>query len=321
MLLAAAAINLVSESQDYVEISFELPEYEVETVMRDGKEWKRLSCDEAQKHSLEGYPELLVFSAAIGVPLDGDYSISITNSLNEIVSDIDIVPSATLILEGDEPNYSYTPNYKAYNNRELYPLGLAERGEPAFVGNRRFIPLMIYPFQYRAGSRELVVSKKFTITLTLGGSKASTKNWQLASNILDAAKPSFFLNDNSSKTWRLEKQRNADYQAPKNGLGSVNEIQIIVDKEGIYKVGYQYLMDYISVVVDSLQISMNWTPASVDPRYLELSDEYGQVPIHFVGESDGSFDTNDYFEFYGDAHKGDVSQWTILPLKTYIRLS
>ena len=307
MLLAAAAINLVSESQDYVEISFELPEYEVETVMRDGKEWKRLSCDEAQKHSLEGYPELLVFSAAIGVPLDGDYSISITNSLNEIVSDIDIVPSATLILEGDEPNYSYTPNYKAYNNRELYPLGLAERGEPAFVGNRRFIPLMIYPFQYRAGSRELVVSKKFTITLTLGGSKASTKNWQLASNILDAAKPSFFLNDNSSKTWRLEKQRNADYQAPKNGLGSVNEIQIIVDKEGIYKVGYQYLMDYISVVVDSLQISMNWTPASVDPRYLELSDEYGQVPIHFVGESDGSFDTNDYFEFYGDAHKGDVS--------------
>ena len=29
-------------------------------------------------------------------------------------------------------------------------------------------------------------------------------------------------------------------------------------------------------MVDSLQVNMNWTPANVDPRYLELSDEYGQ---------------------------------------------
>ncbi len=62
----------------------------------------------------------------------------------------------------------------------------------------------------------------------------------------------------------------------KNGSSAINEIQLIVDKEGIYKVNYSYLTDYINLMADSLQIIMNWTPANVDPRYLELRDEYGQ---------------------------------------------
>lgn len=308
VLAFGAPITLIDESPDYVRIQFTLPDYSFQDIQHNGQTWKQIVCDEASVHSQEGYPELKVFSAPIGIPVDGDYAISVSALKTETLRNVNITPSATLVLNGEEPNYNWNPDFKAYNSRELYPLQIVEKGSPAFVGNRRFLPLMIYPFQYNATTKELIVHKEFIITLSIQGTKAATKNWQLASNPLDAADPPFFLNESSSKAWRMEKNRDASYQAPKSSSGAVNEIQLIVDKEGIYKISYQYLMDFITVMADSLQIQMNWTPASVDPRFLELSDEYGQVPIHFVGENDGHFDVNDYFEFYGDKHRGDTTE-------------
>jgi len=303
----AAPISLVSESMDALSIKFVLPEYTIEKKTVNGQTWQKIVSDEGAVHSIEGLPELRVYSAAIAVPVDGNYSISISNTKTETIKNINIMPSASMTLDGDDPVYNWTPNYISYNSRELYPVAIVEKGEAAFVGNRRFIPLMIYPFQYRAQSKELIVYSEISITLTIQGTKTSTKNWQLQPNPLDSANPSLFLNESSSKAWRREKVRDNSYVSPKNGTTGVNEIQLIVDTEGIYKISYQYLMDYITLMADSLQIDMNWTPATVDPRYLELSDEFGQVPIHFVGENDGHFDVNDYFEFYGNAHRGDTT--------------
>lgn len=307
ILLSANAINLVSESQDALQIKFELPDYKIEEVNVNGTVWHKIVSDDGLVHSQEMYPELRVFSTAIAVPFNGDYSLSIESSESSTMQGIKIIPSSKLSLVGDEPMYSTQADFKAYGSRELYPLRIAEKGEEAFVGNRKFIPLMIYPFQYRAQSQELVIHKSITISVSISGNKATAKNWQLSPNPLDAGSAEFFLNDSSSKSWRKERSRDASYTAPKNGTNGVSEIQIIVDSEGIYKVSYQYLMDMITLMADSLQVDMDWTPASVDPRYLELSDEYGQVPINFVGENDGNFDENDYFEFFGDKHKGDTS--------------
>jgi len=307
IMIFGAPITLINESPDYLEIKFQLPEYSLRDIQRNGQTWKQIVCDEATIHSVEGFPELRLFSTAIGIPVDGDYSISVSKSQTEIIKNVILTPSATMVLNGDEPDYQYTQNFRAYHNKEIYPLQMAEKGEAAFVGNRRFMPLMIYPFQYNASTKELLVHKEMTITLGIQGTKAATKNWQLASNPLDNADPPFFLNESSSKTWRKEKTRDYSYSAPKSSSSAVNEIQLIVDKEAIYKISYQYLMDLITTMADSLQIEMNWTPASVDPRYLELSDEFGQVPIHFVGENDGRFDPGDYFEFYGDKHYGDTT--------------
>jgi len=306
LLLLAEPITLVSESPDQLVIKFVLPEYSFQDVQHNGRTWKQVVCDEGTVHSKEGYPQLVLFSAPLGIPVDGDISVRVVDSKTDLVKNIDIVPSATMTLDGDEQDWIFTANNKAYNSKDLYPVIKAEKGDAAFVGNRRFIPLMIYPFQYRAASRELVVNKELTLSISITGTKNSTKNWQLSPNPLDASDPPFFLNESSSKTWRKEKARDNRYVAPKSVNNAVNEIQFIVDKEGIYKVTYQYLMDFITQMADSLQVQMNWTPASVDPRYLEMYDEYGQVPINFVGENDGHWDSNDYFEFYGDRHYGDT---------------
>lgn len=58
---------------------------------------------------------------------------------------------------------------------------------------------------------------------------------------------------------------------------------------------------------DSLGITLAWNIDELNPRYLELSNHGSPVPIHFQGESDGRFNTNDYFEFYGDMNHGQTS--------------
>ncbi|MDY0151841.1 MAG: C25 family peptidase propeptide domain-containing protein, partial [Candidatus Cloacimonas sp.] len=306
ILLSAAPISLVQENQDALQVEFTLPDYTLDDVQINGITWKKIVSDDGLVHSQETYPELRVFSTAIAVPVDGDYTISYHSNDSTILPGIKIVPSPKLTLDEEDPVYTTVADFKAYASRDLYPLQMVQKGDAAFVGNRKFIPLMIYPFQYRASTQELIVNKSITITVNIQGSKAASKNWQLNPNPLDAESAAFFLNDASSKTWRKDKVLDSSYQSPKNSNGAVNEIQVIVDSEGIYKVSYQYLMDVITLMADSLGVDMNWTPASVDPRYLELSDEYGQVPIHFIGENDGRFDTGDYFEFYGDKHLGDT---------------
>jgi len=81
-----------------------------------------------------------MFSTAIAVPVDGDYTFSIKSSESKTLTNINIIPSSTLVIEGEEVNYNNKPDYKAYANRELYPVSLAQKGEPAFIGNRKFIP-------------------------------------------------------------------------------------------------------------------------------------------------------------------------------------
>ncbi|GAB1468409.1 hypothetical protein MASR2M64_11330 [Candidatus Cloacimonadota bacterium] len=307
VLLSGEAFQLLQENQDLLEIKFTLPQYTIEDAKTNGNNWQKIVCEEGTISGDEAHPELIVFSTAIAVPVDGDYSISIVSSDSKKLSGVYLQPMLTMNLSGGEPVYARTMDFKAYNNGELLPMLLAEKGTEAFIGNRKFIPLVINPFQYNAKSHELLVHSQITIRVHIQGTKSATRNWQTKSNPLDSASASFFLNDASSKAWRRDKPKSTSYQSPKNGLGGVNEIQIIVDKEGIYKVSYPYLMDLITLMADSLQIVMDWTPASVDPRYLELSDEYGQTPIHFIGENDGSFDPSDYFEFFGDRHYGENS--------------
>ena len=63
--------------------------------------------------------------------------------------------------------------------------------------------------------------------------------------------------------------------------------KITIDKNGIYKLDYNYLMN---AGID---------PSTIDPRKIELKTGGKQVPIYVEGYNDGKFDPGDYIEFYG----------------------
>lgn len=306
LLAIAGAVTVISQTPDELVLEFNLPPYEIEHQKINGSTWERIVSDEGVVDALEGYPELLVFSEAIAIPVDGDISVQVSNITSSVIRSVNLKPIYKMVLDKEEVNYVFYQNQQLYSSNQAYPLQIASKDVSAFVGDRNFIPLKIYPFQYRASNKELIVNSKFTITVQMHGSKTASADWQNSENPIDQVGDYFFINNASANAWRLPKARDNSYQAPKNGTSQVNEIQLIVDKEGIYKVTYSMLDDFIAVMTDSMDVVMAWDLDEIDPRNLELRNEKGSVPINFIGESDGEFNSQDYFEFYGDRHYGET---------------
>jgi hypothetical protein len=305
-MLLSAGVRVLSETEDEILLEFKLPEYQIDYQNINGTVWNRIASDFGAVHSEEGYPELRVFAEAVAIPIDGDISIQVTDIAQSTIRNLNIKPGLKMVVGNEEVDYVFWQDPMIYNSLELYPVNLIQKGESAFIGDRRFVPIQIFPFQYRPARKELVVSTSFQIRIAIQGTKTPPKGWLYSENPIDAAADSLFLNNKTSFRWRKERERDQSYAAPKDGTSMVNSIQLIVDKEGIYKITYPMLEDFVQSMTDSLGVDMAWNLDDLDPRNLELRDENGSVPIHFIGETDGSFDPQDYFEFYGDRHYGDT---------------
>ena len=306
LALSATGISVSSETPDELILEFQLPEYSIEHSRDGSTTWQRIVSDYGNVDAQEGYPELRAYSEAIAVPVDGDISIQVLSSKSSVIKNINLYPAKKMVVGDWEVDYEFFQDPRIYNSKQLYPESIASKSEAAFIGDRRFIPIRINPFQYRPALKELTVHSSIRIRVSIIGDKSQAKNWQFSQNPIDNVADRFFLNNASSKAWRLEKTRDSSYQSPKNGSSQVSRIQLIVDKDGIYKVDKAFLQNLISTETDSLGLTMAWDLSALDPRRLELSDENGTVPIHFVGETDGAFNSGDYFEFYGRRHAGDT---------------
>lgn len=309
LVFLGAQISVISQSPDELVLQFTLPEYQIGYEMLEGTTWNVIETDAGSIHAIEGFPELRVFSEAIAIPVDGDMSFQVLDVQSSILRNINLKPIYKMAVENEDVEYQFFQDTRAYRSAQAWPASIVESDEAAFIGDRRFMPLRFYPFQYRAASKELVVNNSFTVRVQIYGNKSATPGWQYSENPVDNIADHLFLNNASSKSWRLPKQKDLSYESPKNGSSQVNEIRLLANKEGIYKVTFEALNDFILTMADSLDVEMAWLPESVDPRYLELKDRHGAVPIHFEGEKDGSFDPGDYFEFFGDRHYGETSYY------------
>ncbi len=305
-LLLASPFQVLEETSDNVRVKFTLPTWKLESVRQNNQTWQNIICDEGGTFSQEGFPLLKSFSEAVGIPVDGDVSIEVLSQRNSIVPDVKLYPSEKIDVSGMDVDYTFYQDLSAYRSNSLYPSLLVKKGTPAFIGNRNMIPVQLYPFQYRAQNRELLVTTEIEFVIHITGNKVPTRNWQSSTNFIDKSGNTFFLNNRTSQEWRKPKENSQFIPKPRATTNQVSELRLIVDKEGIYKITYQYLIEKMSIMADSLGIEYSWAVNSVDPRYLQLSDEFGPVAIHFSGEEDGSFDETDYFEFYGDRHYGDI---------------
>ena len=307
--LAASPFTLISESESELILEFNLPQYSLDDVSLGGQTWKKLQAEDGSVFGEEGQPQLLSFATAVGVPAGGSIRVEIIDSQTSQVRDVSLAPAQKMVLNSEELEYIFYQDNRAYSRSSLFPELQVSNEATVCIGDRSFVPLQVFPFQYRASERELVVSNKLRLRVLIVGSRSPSPDWQISENLIDSVGDSFFINNASSRAWRVPRVTDNTYQSPRVAASRINEIQLVVDQEGIYKISYQYIKNYVDALVDSFDLEMNWKVESVDPRYLELRSEYGQVPIAFFGESDGRFDPGDYFEFYGDRHYGDASYY------------
>ncbi len=75
--------------------------------------------------------------------------------------------------------------------------------------------------------------------------------------------------------------------------------KIIIEEEGIYRITYSELAEVMNAI------------DGVDPRNFKMGHLGFDVPIFISGEDDGSFDPDDYIEFYGERIRGEETYFNL----------
>ena len=300
-LLLAENFEVISQNENELIIKFVLPEYDTEIISTKIGNFNKIICSDASYPVEDGHPLLPFFTEIIGLPIDGDATFQIIGKKQKTISNFKVYPAEKMNPSENSVNYEFYLEREIYNSPVLHPTNIIEKGSKAYLGDRYFMGFNIHPFQYRAKENELLITNELTFQINVLGEKNRTITQ--GENYIDKIADSFFLNNNYSTNWRKEKQR-AGY-VPLRDNGEVNELQLIIAEEGIYKISYDYIMESLAALEFPIEYEMAFNWDDIDPRNLELSCMGNPVPIHFVGAADGSFDSGDYFEFYGDIHYGE----------------
>ena len=298
-LVFADNFNIVKQNRDYLVINFNLPEYKIVRSEKQAK-FHKIIIDSKLNHSESGKPNLPYFKTNIGIPANGDITYKIINKKEKFFSNLLIEPTSTVTKNSKKNKYLYYDQ-----SIEKYPNKVLNKSRKVGFRDRKYVSLLVNPFIYDFETNKLTVVKYLQIKIFISGDKEEAKNWRNVNNFIDDVGDKFFLNNQVSKKWRIlpKKQNLKDNQFR---TSEVNTIKIIVDQEGIYKINHSWLKEQMQIWQDSLEFEYEFENLEqVDPRYFELSDENGAVPIRFYGEEDGSFDDGDYFEFFGERHSGD----------------
>ncbi|MEK7396393.1 MAG: C25 family cysteine peptidase, partial [Candidatus Poribacteria bacterium] len=295
----AENVRIIEESKSALVLQFNLPELKFESKSVGGKSTTAVSFDGSSWTYDYGKPQVPVYTAIIGIPVSSDPSISVTDSVTNLLS------GYKLPIVNDVNPESETKSFINQNNG-FYPNDLVKIVPIGYLRSQRIARLTINPVQYNALNNQLRIYKSLIISISFGNfanpkiailvppSNGRTENTE--SVYEDIYK--FLLNYEQAKAWRIAKGLLvADYEDQDAKLApSVNYMspstqglsyKVVVNKNGIYKLDYYYLS---KAGID---------PSTIDPRKIELRTGGKQIPIYVEGYIDGKFDMGDYIEFYG----------------------
>jgi hypothetical protein len=310
LLIVAIQLNsqhfeILNQTENELIVKFILPEFEKEVVSTKLGNFNKIICPDGSYPVEAGYPLLPFFTEIIGLPVDGDASFYVIDKKQKTIPNFRVYPTKKMIPSETSASYAFHIEESIYDSNIIYPANIIEKGSPAYIGDRHFMGFNIHPFQYRAQDNELILTEELTFRINILGNK--NRSISQSENFIDKVADSFFLNNNFSKNWRKAKDKSEFI--PSRVDDEVNEFQLIIDEEGIYKVTYEYIIESLEDLDFPLEYEMAFDWDEIDPRNLELTCMGNQVPIHFVGAADGSFDPGDYFEFFGDRHYGENSYY------------
>lgn len=91
--------------------------------------------------------------------------------------------------------------------------------------------------------------------------------------------------------------RNSYSQNPNWITPGKTYLKMYVVQDAMYRIGRT---DFTNAGVD---------PSTIDPRTVKVYNKGNQVPLYFSGETDGTFDNSDFFDFYGERNYGGPTKY------------
>jgi hypothetical protein len=263
-----------------------------------------------------GKPQLPLRGFIIGVPDDANPTVTLLDVQDErhLLDNVPPAPSIKyekrLAEDGmslavdNGSTFVYEKDKSVYAKNEFYPASPVALSEAAIMRGRRLLPVQIYPVLYNPVSGQVRYHSRirFAVYFNAPTQLGKTSSTETADKHFEPLFQSTVLNYEQSKNWSTSTSKNLKKTSNKTGyfLDEGSEwYKIFTDKPGIFTVSKSAL--------DASGLNT----ASIDPRNIKMFNRGVEVAIRVDGESDGSFDSDDYIEFYADAFKNYYTETNI----------
>ncbi|MBE9492056.1 MAG: hypothetical protein IMY70_04165, partial [Bacteroidetes bacterium] len=243
----------------------------------------------------EGEPNLPSLLYKIGIPQNSDIEVTIIESREEAIKDITIEP---VIYTGIyEPPFLETGEIRSnvYKESRYFPENFIEVSKPAYFRDIYTVEVRLNPVQYNPVSMELRVLRNVKIKINFKGEPGIKP---IIDTSFEEVYKRTIVNYKQCRKWRRTPKRDG-----RNPFSSGVWFKIEVEEEGIYRIGYDEIIDagldpgqFDPMTMKIYTAAFDLLPRNVvDP----FEDSLIELPVYVEGEDDYSFDEGDYLIFYG----------------------
>ncbi len=181
-----------------------------------------------------------------------------------------------------------------FDYTKKYPQQVVKSKLLGFVQGIPLTVVYIYPYQLLTGGKRVQYYHDFTVKVHIKANAQLLSSPELSNGLVFKSLQTGpgilrkYLSPQLAKTIR-------------NPLVNIPAVKIGVVTDGIYRIYKRTLQDSGAGL------------KNIDPRTLQLFNRGKEVPIVVAGESDGSFDNDDYIEFIGQRYRNPVADYAYDP--------
>ncbi len=304
------AARVLAQDDQGITLEFSAPGYTLAQA-EDAQGLCELPVIEGASESSEaGAPALPVMGAFVGVPAEAELELHILEVEQQAVPGVHrVCPIARPVLALSMDSLPERLGEERVADAALYArsgfapeLAVAVQAS-GMIRDQRVAELRYTPLQYDASTGQLRYVQRIRVRLQFGGERYLA---QVAAGSVKAATapdPAFddvlqgtLLNFDAARAWRVAPA--AEPYRVSSPEGVTNPwFRITTREAGLYRITYAELT----------ALAPDWPWETVDPRNFHLRNQGVEVAIRVEGESDGSFDPEDWILFYGEQN---VSKYT-----------
>ncbi len=155
------------QSAQEIEITFDLGDYEVSSIIKDNEEFSNIIFDGSIVTTRKGFAELPYIHASIMLALDKNYSMEILETVYEDIKlDYPMLPSRGVIYRNQDPDkIPYQIDDKSIVDA-FYPENIARQTDPYILRDIRGTNVYVNPFRYNAVQNILRVYTSVKVKLS-----------------------------------------------------------------------------------------------------------------------------------------------------------
>lgn len=277
---------------------------DVADVTLEGQTFQRLSLPDFDLSDQAGHPQLPQRGVMVGIPAEGDISVSVLSAKVETLpGSYRIAPAMEQIAHYDDQTGQidleaglqtrFAYDASVYSQDAFLPGDIATVEDSAFMRDQRVARIVIRPVQYNPVSGQVQIVRSLQVAVNFPEHAIAASLPASPADALDPILSAGLLNYDQARSWRAARtgDQNAPEAAPTAFPGDTLRpwFKTALRFSGLYKLTRADLQDPSLAPL-----------ASAPPSRLQVWKDGQQIPAHFIGDNDAVFEDGEALVFYAE---------------------